>query len=115
MCNCRAILHDPATYGEDVDQFRPERFLNPDGTLNNMPYPDSAFGFGRRICAGKVLAQSSLWLTVASLLACFDLEKALDKDGLAIEPSTDFVDGLLSYASLLVFLFCRWILTIESL
>ncbi|KIK64992.1 hypothetical protein GYMLUDRAFT_220252 [Collybiopsis luxurians FD-317 M1] len=94
----RAILHNPATYGEDVEQFRPERFLNPDGTINHeVPYPDTAFGFGRRVCAGKVVAQSSVWLAVASLLACFDLEKVKDSDGVEIDPSTDYIDGLLPF------------------
>ncbi|KAE9395214.1 cytochrome P450 [Gymnopus androsaceus JB14] len=98
MGNSWAILHDPATYGEDVDQFRPERFLNPDGTLNStVPYPDAAFGYGRRICPGRVFARSAVWLTVASLLACFDLSKVSDKDGVAIEPSTDSMDGFFSY------------------
>ncbi|KAE9400841.1 cytochrome P450 [Gymnopus androsaceus JB14] len=96
--NSWAILHDPTTYGEDVDQFRPERFLNSDGTLNNMiPYPDVAFGFGRRVCPGKALAQSLVWLSVASLLSCFNLDKVLDKDGVEVEPSTDYINGLISY------------------
>ena len=77
------MLHDPAIYGQDADQFRPERFLNPDGrTLNPaVPYPDAAFGFGRRVCAGKRLAQSALWLTTASILACFDFLKVVDGNG----------------------------------
>ncbi|KAE9387845.1 cytochrome P450 [Gymnopus androsaceus JB14] len=98
MGNSWAILHDPATYGKDADQFRPERFLNSDGTLNStVPYPDAAFGYGRRICPGRVFAHSAIWITVASLLACFDLSKVSDKDGVAIEPGTDYIDGLLSY------------------
>ncbi|KAE9405177.1 cytochrome P450 [Gymnopus androsaceus JB14] len=98
MGNSWAILHDHATYGEDVDQFRPERFLNLDGTLNStVPYPEAAFGFGRRICPGRIFARSAIWLAVASLLACFDLSKVSDKDGVEIEPSTDYIDGWLSY------------------
>ncbi|KAE9395288.1 cytochrome P450 [Gymnopus androsaceus JB14] len=101
MGNSWAILHDPATYGEDVDQFRPERFLNSDGTLNStVPYPDEAFGYGRRICPGRIFAQNAIWLAVASLLACFDLSKVSDKDGVAIEPDTDYIDGWLSYPRL---------------
>lgn len=89
-CNYRAILHDPVAYGEDVDQFRPERFLNSDGTLNNaIPYPDAAFGYGRRICPGRYLAHSAIWLTVASLLACFDLARV---DGEENELNTDYID-----------------------
>ncbi|KAJ3538450.1 hypothetical protein NMY22_g5158 [Coprinellus aureogranulatus] len=33
-----------------------------------------AFGFGRRICPGSHIAQSTLWLTAASLLTLFDFE-----------------------------------------
>jgi cytochrome P450 len=96
--NSWAILHDPATYGEDADQFRPERFLNADGMLNHeVPYPDAGFGFGRRACPGKPLAQSALWLYVASLLACFDITKAINENGEEIDPSTDYLDGFLLY------------------
>ncbi|KAF5376005.1 hypothetical protein D9757_008813 [Collybiopsis confluens] len=95
--NIWALLHDPATYGEDVDQFRPERFLNPDGTLNDaIPYPNAAFGFGRRVCAGKTFVQSALWVTVASLLSCFDFSTALDKNGDEIHPSTNYRDLAIS-------------------
>lgn len=100
----RAILHDPTTYGEDVDQFLPERFLNSDGTLNNkIPYPDSAFGYGRRVCPGKTFVHSAVWMTVASLLACFDFSKVLDQDGQEIEPSTNFIDGHFSCVFLPIF------------
>ncbi|KAF9072171.1 cytochrome P450 [Rhodocollybia butyracea] len=91
--NAWAILHNPATYGSDVDQFRPERFLNSDGTLNDkVPYPSAAFGYGRRVCAGKSIAQHKLWITVACLLACFDLEK-----GVKAEPSTEYLNEVLSF------------------
>ncbi|KAE9388472.1 cytochrome P450 [Gymnopus androsaceus JB14] len=97
FANCWAFLQNPETYGEDVAQFRPERFLNPDGTVNStVPYPNAAFGFGRRACPGKAFAQCSLWLAVASLLASFDFARALDKDGVEIDPSTDCMDGLSS-------------------
>jgi cytochrome P450 len=40
----RAMVRDKDTYGPDADEFRPERFLNP-----NMRDPKSiVFGFGRR-------------------------------------------------------------------
>ncbi|KIK58635.1 hypothetical protein GYMLUDRAFT_1005937 [Collybiopsis luxurians FD-317 M1] len=98
--NTWAILHDPATYGEDVDQFRPGRFLNPDGTLNNaVPYPSAAFGYGRRTCPGKSYAQSALWLTVASLLSCFDFSKPVNEKGEEIHLSVDYIDGLITHPS----------------
>ncbi|KAJ7071660.1 cytochrome P450 [Mycena amicta] len=46
--NAWAILHDEKTY-PDPHEFKPERWLRPDGTLDqNLPQPASAFGFGRR-------------------------------------------------------------------
>ena len=46
----RGILHDPEVY-PDPDTFNPDRFMMPDGSLNpDVPKPDIAFGFGRRIC-----------------------------------------------------------------
>jgi len=96
--NSWPILHDPTTYGADVSEFRPERFLNSDGTLNRaVPYPDAAFGFGRRVCAGQDFVHSAIWIAVVSLLACFDFAKALDKDGVEIEPSTNYIERFMSY------------------
>jgi hypothetical protein len=44
----RSILHDPKEY-PDPEVFRPERFLNPNGTLNPSVRDPvvTAFGFGR--------------------------------------------------------------------
>lgn len=39
----RSLLHSEEVYGDDVDEFKPERFMKPD-----VKYPDTAYGFGRR-------------------------------------------------------------------
>jgi ethanolamine transporter EutH len=36
------------------------------------------------------MATASIWITVASMLAAFDIEKAVDKDGKVIEPSFEY-------------------------
>ncbi|KAJ6495958.1 cytochrome P450, partial [Mycena vulgaris] len=52
--NIWAILHNPEIYGEDPEQFIPERFLTPEGVLNAaVPDTDAAFGFGKIICPGR--------------------------------------------------------------
>ncbi|KAH9477965.1 Cytochrome P450 monooxygenase 208 [Psilocybe cubensis] len=66
-----------------------ERFINPDGTLNDDDRI-MAYGFGRRICVGKHLASATLWLTFASILAVFDLTKARDKSGNIIEVNGEY-------------------------
>ena len=38
-----------------------------------------SLGFGRRICLGRISADSSLFLTIAQGLAVFDISKAIDK------------------------------------
>ena len=70
----RAILNDPATYPEP-DKFKPERFLNTDGSLHDDAMLISAFGYGKRICPGKHFADATLFMSIASLLSVFDIKK----------------------------------------
>ena len=58
----RAMLHDENIY-PDSHTFTPERFLTKGGKLNlSVKDPlDAVFGFGRRVCAGKPIALSSIW------------------------------------------------------
>ena len=76
------MLHDENIY-PDPFEFKPERFIDPEtGKLDYSHARDpmhACFGFGRRICPGRFMAFESLWLTIASLLAVFDLEKAKEK------------------------------------
>ncbi|EEB99153.1 hypothetical protein MPER_01220, partial [Moniliophthora perniciosa FA553] len=69
----------------DANQFRPERFLNPDGTHKQSP-PDTkdegqyGFGFGRRICPGRHVARDMLSAFVVVLWA-MELEPGKDESG----------------------------------
>ncbi|KAK7688956.1 hypothetical protein QCA50_007647 [Cerrena zonata] len=76
------MLHDPANYSEP-HEFKPERFLNSDGTLNSDILEPSTmiFGFGRRICPGQYLASNMLFLTMASVLHVFNITPTLGEDG----------------------------------
>jgi cytochrome P450 len=74
---CRAIFHDPSIYPEP-DIFKPERFLNPDGSLRDDPVLTSAFGYGKRICPGRHFVDATLFIYVASLLSVFRIENVQD-------------------------------------
>ena len=51
-----------------------------------------------RVCPGKHLGLSSLWINIASLLHSFNITPAIAKDGKPIEPRVKCVSGVLKYA-----------------
>jgi cytochrome P450 len=65
----------------EPDIFKPERFMNPNGTLREDPVLTSSFGFGKRICPGRHLAEATLFMAIASLLSVFNIKKSNDTDG----------------------------------
>uniref|UniRef100_D8QER6 Cytochrome P450 n=1 Tax=Schizophyllum commune (strain H4-8 / FGSC 9210) TaxID=578458 RepID=D8QER6_SCHCM len=101
--NIWAIVHDEAstriiTVYPDSYTFRPERFLDGNGKIDrNVRDPANIiFGFGRRICAGRKLAYASSWITIASVLRVYDIQKVKRADGSVIEPSREYISGLIS-------------------
>ena len=90
----RAILHDPSVYPEP-DVFKPERFLNPDGSSCEDLRLMSAFGYGRRICPGRHFVDATLFITVASLFSVFNIQKGQRAEG---EPFTySYTGSLMRY------------------
>ncbi|CAA7270596.1 unnamed protein product [Cyclocybe aegerita] len=88
--NSWAIMRDEKIYGPDTHVFKPERFLNEDGSRNMaIPDPDQAFGYGRRVCAGKNVAREFLWLMMASILSSFEISQGVGENGKLVEPDAD--------------------------
>ncbi|KAK7421223.1 hypothetical protein QQX98_002353 [Neonectria punicea] len=86
------ILHDPETH-PNPDTFYPERFLEP----RNEPDPaNHVYGYGRRICPGRHLADDSIFLTISRLLATFDVTKAVDNEGREIDVKVEVTPGLIT-------------------
>lgn len=85
----RFFTRDPAVY-KDPECFKPERFLGQDPEYDPQKF---IFGYGKRICPGRLLANSSAWLTFAKLLAAFDIGKGIDAEGNEIEPEARFRAG----------------------
>ncbi|KAH9041418.1 cytochrome P450 [Lactarius hengduanensis] len=90
--------HDPASYGDDAAKFNPERFLDANGRLLSGPAETrddghSTYGFGRRACVGKHVANDSLFISVATVLWAANLERVRDQNGKEVTPDTEtFVD-----------------------
>ncbi|OJJ51826.1 hypothetical protein ASPZODRAFT_2108113 [Penicilliopsis zonata CBS 506.65] len=90
IANVWAFNNDPAVYPRPR-QFVPERFL-PGG--NPAPDPaDVIFGFGRRVCPGRLIAETSIFLMVAHTLAVFDIKPAPGADSF----SPHFTPGAISH------------------
>ncbi|KAJ7138644.1 cytochrome P450 [Mycena filopes] len=94
--NAWAILHDETAYPQP-HEFNPDRFLLANGKPNpDVREPQAAFGFGRRICPGRYMATSAIWIAVVNILAAFDITKAVEEDGKIIEPTYEYLTDLIS-------------------
>lgn len=111
------MLHDPNVYPHP-DEFRPERFLTPDGQLDPSVRDPAlvVFGFGRRfvlycnsvesnpdamplskrICPGRHFAVNSLFISVTSVLHIYDISPPIDDEGQRIVPKVRMRSGLVS-------------------
>jgi len=95
MPNIWWFTHDPAVYKNPME-FSPERFLEGQGREPEYDPRKLSFGFGRRICPGKALAESTLFLSIAQSLAVFDVAKKI-VDGKVILPKVDPRPGVISH------------------
>ena len=96
------MMNDVSVYGENPDVFNPDRFLKDGKTNPDIPHPEEAFGFGRRICPGQDMAEASMWMAMVSILAVFNITKKVDDKGNVVEPSGEFTSGLLRYVGFLL-------------
>lgn len=53
-----------------------------------------------RVCAGRHMAENTIWLTIASVLATFTLGKAKDGKGNEIDIPGEYTDQFFRYISL---------------
>ncbi|MGA8987599.1 cytochrome P450 [Aeromicrobium sp.] len=67
------MLHrDPAVWGDDADQFDPDRFL-PERSRGRQPHSYKPFGTGERSCIGRQFALHEAILVLARLLHRYDV------------------------------------------
>ncbi|THU97021.1 cytochrome P450 [Dendrothele bispora CBS 962.96] len=93
--NVWKMTHDPTIYHSPMT-FKPERFTQPEPERDPRQF---MFGFGRRICAGRHLADVSIFLACARVLSVFDITKYRDENGEAVMPDTEVTSGISSYPS----------------
>ncbi|KAF9003579.1 cytochrome P450 [Cyathus striatus] len=90
--NVWAILHDEKVF-PDHESFIPERFLKYDEVAEARL--EVAWGYGRRVCSGRYMAFSTVWIALASILAVYDISKPLDENGHVIQPSHKYSSSIL--------------------
>jgi len=91
--NIWQFTHD-STIFHDPKEFKPERFL---GAKPEFDPHELSFGFGRRICPGKELADASIYIAIAQVLSAFDIGKGKDASGNTIEPLYEYTPGVISH------------------
>ncbi|KAK0203125.1 cytochrome P450 monooxygenase [Desarmillaria ectypa] len=76
------IHRDPAVFGDDVDEFRPERWFERDSASMSKAF--SPFSVGPRACIGRNLANLELQIIVASILKRFHFVLENPDEGLQV-------------------------------
>ncbi|KAG2148110.1 cytochrome P450 [Suillus clintonianus] len=89
------MLNNPETYA-NPSEFNPERFLANNGKKPETEPRTICFGFGRRICPGLHLAETSVWMSMAMSLAVFDISKVVE-NSVEITPELDPLSGTISH------------------
>ncbi|EMD84906.1 hypothetical protein COCC4DRAFT_66943 [Bipolaris maydis ATCC 48331] len=84
------LPNDPQTYS-NPSSFNPERLLAP---LSEPDPTNANFGFGRRLGPGRFVANQTVFITVARLLATFNMTDAVDENGNKIVPQRIGTPGL---------------------
>ncbi|KAI0049104.1 cytochrome P450 [Auriscalpium vulgare] len=91
MTNVWVMMHDPEAY-PDPDAFNPARYITSDGHFKEDPAVTATFGFGRRLCPGRHLVDSTLYLVIVSVLATFEVRRTPETPAEAA-----FTDALVSH------------------
>ena len=98
--NLHVINSDPGIFGEDAARFNPDRYLGDRGagrTAAEEREMDSshstAFGFGRRGCPGRYIAEGTLAIDFATVLWAMRFEHPIGVQG-ELDTETFVVEGL---------------------
>jgi len=88
--NAHYIHHDPEIWG-DPENFKPERFLSPDGKSFKKHEALMPFSTGRRQCLGEPLARDTLFLFSTNVFQRFTVEFEQNGPDNGFEPALAFL------------------------
>ncbi|KIK51147.1 hypothetical protein GYMLUDRAFT_252319 [Collybiopsis luxurians FD-317 M1] len=93
VVNVWALHQDTDVYGEDVHRFNPGRHLDEHGNLkpavqDTKDESHFSYGFGRRICVGRHIANNSMFIEIASMLWALNISPEVDANGKAVLPNS---------------------------
>ncbi|KAJ7915213.1 cytochrome P450 [Mycena leptocephala] len=88
------MAHDSKRYSDPMT-FNPRRFLSTDAREAELDPSRICFGYGRRICPGKLFADTSIFLICSTVLFLFNINKA-SKNGVVVEPAVGQTSGTVS-------------------
>ncbi|KAI0265535.1 cytochrome P450 [Gloeopeniophorella convolvens] len=86
IANVWQMNRDSVIYGDNAAHFDPARYLDADGQTTPGP-PDttgeghSTYGFGRRVCVGRHLANDTLFINIAVLLWATNMQRKRSASG----------------------------------
>ena len=107
IANVWHLNRDPEIYGADAAHFNPARFMDGSGEVKSCA-PETkeeghvTYGFGRRVCVGKHVANNSLFIDFAMMLWACTIEPGKDEKGNVIPIDVDgcIEDGLVVWVFL---------------
>ncbi|KAJ7251022.1 cytochrome P450 [Mycena rebaudengoi] len=95
ITNIWKMTHDPDLYPNPM-VFDPSRFIATPTKNAEQDPTKICFGYGRRICPGRLLADSTVFMACSAILAVVNISKARKK-GVAIEPPVGQTAGTVSH------------------
>ncbi|KAF8197715.1 cytochrome P450 [Mycena galopus ATCC 62051] len=90
--NMWKMTRDPKRYANPT-VFDPSRFIPTNGKDAEPDPANISFGYGRRICPGKLLGEAAIFLICSAILSVFDISKARE-NGVLVEPMVGQTSGV---------------------
>lgn len=72
-CNAWVVQRDRSTFGEDCDNYRPERWLADADSTHKMERAMLQFGAGTHLCLGQNIALMEIYKLVPSMMKTYEV------------------------------------------